>query len=69
VRLRPTGEHEDSNGMAIEPFPRHDNLMLAGGVIASGDCLVAEQASHAERYTTLSAFERCVLHAAATLLG
>jgi nucleoside 2-deoxyribosyltransferase len=36
VRLRPTGEHEDPDGMAIEPFARHDNLILAGGVVASG---------------------------------
>ena len=34
--VRPTGEPEDPDGMAIEPFELHDNLMLAGGVIASG---------------------------------
>ena len=27
VRVRPTGEHEDADGMAIEPFELHDNLM------------------------------------------
>ena len=32
--VRPTGEHEDPDGMAIEPFELHDNLMLAGGVIS-----------------------------------
>ena len=31
VRLRPTGEHEDLDEMAIEPFELHDNLMLVGG--------------------------------------
>ena len=36
VRLRPTGEHEDPDGMAIEPFELHDNLMLVGGIVASG---------------------------------
>jgi nucleoside 2-deoxyribosyltransferase len=69
VRLRPTGEYEDSDGIAIEPFELHDNLMLAGGVIASGGCLVVETTSHADRYTSLAAFERCVEHAAAALLG
>jgi nucleoside 2-deoxyribosyltransferase len=68
VRLRPSGEHEDPDGMAIEPFELHDNLMLAGGIIASGGCIVAEAAPLAERYTSLAAFERCVAYAAAELL-
>ena len=68
VRVRPTGEHEDPDGMAIEAFGLHDNLMLAGGVIASGGCIVAEDAVYAERYTSLAAFERCVARAAAALL-
>src|ERR1700761_1272376 len=41
VRERPIGVHEDSDGMAIESFTLRDNLMLEGGVIASGGCLVA----------------------------
>jgi nucleoside 2-deoxyribosyltransferase len=68
VLVRPTGEHEDPDGMAIEPFDLHDNLMLAGGIIASGGCIVAEATPHTERYTSLSAFERCVVHAATVLL-
>jgi nucleoside 2-deoxyribosyltransferase len=67
VRLRPTGEHEDLDGMAIEPFALHDNLMLAGGVIASGGCMVVEAMPSLERYTSLTAFERCVVRAAAEL--
>ena len=67
VRVRPTGEHEDPDGMAIEPFGLHDNLMLAGGVIASGGCIIAETTPHAERYRSLVAFERCVVRAAAEL--
>jgi nucleoside 2-deoxyribosyltransferase len=69
VRARPSGEHEDPDGMAIEPFGLHDNLMLAGGVIASGGCIIAEAVPNAQRYTSLAAFERCVAHAAAALLG
>jgi nucleoside 2-deoxyribosyltransferase len=68
VRARLGGEHEDPDGMAIEPFTLQDNLMLVGGVIASGGCLVAQRASHAERSTSLVAFECCVRQAAATLL-
>src|SRR3954447_7649913 len=63
-----TGEHEDSDGMAIEPFELHDNLMLAGGVIASGGCIIAETVSITDRYTSLVAFERCIARAAAVLL-
>jgi nucleoside 2-deoxyribosyltransferase len=68
VRLRPTGEHEDLDGMAIEPFELHDNLMLIGGIADSGGCLLAETVRSADRYTSLAAFERCVAHAAADLL-
>ena len=67
VRVRPTGEHEDPDGLAIEPFALHDNLMLAGGILGSGGCLVTASVPHAERYTALLAFERCVVRAAADL--
>jgi nucleoside 2-deoxyribosyltransferase len=68
VRLRPTGEHEDLDGMAIEPFELHDNLMLVGGIADSGGCLVTETVPPTERYTSLAVFERCVAHAATDLL-
>jgi nucleoside 2-deoxyribosyltransferase len=68
IQLRPTGEHEDPDGMAVEPFEMHDNLMLIGGIAASGGCLIAETAAVAERYMSLAAFERCVACAAAKLL-
>lgn len=69
LRQRPTGEHEDPDGMAVEPFTLHDNLMLAGGVVASGGCLVSATVRSAERYTSLVVFERCVERAAAVLRG
>jgi hypothetical protein len=53
--------------MAIEHFELHDNLMLNGGVIASGGCIVADSVPHTDRYTWLMAFERCVMHTAAEL--
>ena len=67
-RLRPTGEHEDLDGMALEPFELHDNLMLVGGIADSGGCLVTETVPPTERYTSLAVFERCVAHAATDLL-
>jgi nucleoside 2-deoxyribosyltransferase len=68
VRLRVTGEQEDPDGMVIEPFTLHDNLMLSGGIVSSGGCMVDEAVPHAERYTSLVVFERCAAHAAAELL-
>ena len=67
VRLRATGEHEDLDGMALEPVGLHDNLMLVGGITNSGGCLVTETAPPMEHYTSLAAFERCVAHAVAEL--
>src|SRR5580704_5443309 len=67
LRVRPTGEHEDPDGMAIEAFALHDNLMLAGGVIGSGGCLFTAAAAHADRYTSLVAFEHCVVRLASDL--
>jgi nucleoside 2-deoxyribosyltransferase len=67
VRERPTSMHEDDDGMAIERFMLRDNLMLDGGVISSGGCLVAEPTAYGERYTALVAFELCVSTAASLL--
>jgi nucleoside 2-deoxyribosyltransferase len=67
VRKRATGETEGPDGMAIEAFDLHDNLMLAGGVIASGGFVVAEATPESERYTALGAFTLCVARVAARL--
>ena len=64
LRRRPSGEHEDADGMAVENFQQHDNLMLAGGIIASGGALVIASLPQTERYASLTTFERCVETAA-----
>jgi len=66
-RHRLSGDPEDTDGMAIEHFGEHDNLMLTGGIVASGGCLLTAAEPLAERYTALAAFERCVAEAAARL--
>lgn len=68
VRERPTGAHEDNKGMAIEPFTLRDNLMLEGGVIASGGSFFSEHTALNVRYASLMAFERCASKVAALLL-
>lgn len=69
LRARHPGGYEDPDGMAIEPFELCDNLMLAGGVVSAGGCIVIEATPAALRYTSLVAFERCVERAASLLLG
>jgi len=43
--------------------------MPAGGVIASGGTLVSVAEPYNERFTALTAFEQCVVSAAARLAG
>ena len=69
LRCRPTGGHEDPDGMAVEAFALHDNLMLAGGIAGSGGYLHIAAVDAVERYTSLVAFERCVAAAAVVLLS
>ena len=69
ARRRPDGSWEDAEGMAVEEFGLHDNLMLEGGIRASGGAFVAAEAVPAERrWRDLQAFARCV-ESAAALLG
>ena len=37
----PDRGHADPDGMAIEPFVLHDDLMLAGGIVSSAAVLIA----------------------------
>jgi nucleoside 2-deoxyribosyltransferase len=69
ARRRPSGGWEDAEGMAVEDFDLHDNLMLEGGIRASGGLFVAEAVPAGRRWSELGAFARCVAAAAAALLG
>jgi nucleoside 2-deoxyribosyltransferase len=69
LRRRITGQHEDADGMAVEDFDLPDNLMIAGGLLGSGGCLVSAAVPYPERFTALTAFEQCVAVAAAALAG
>lgn len=59
---------EDAEGMAVEDFGLHDNLMLEGGIRASGGVLEVAEVPPAARWRDLSAFARCAA-AAARVLG
>lgn len=68
ARRRADGAWEDAEGMAVEEFDRHDNLMLEGGIAAAGGSFEVEEVPPAQRWTELAAFARCVA-AAARVLG
>jgi nucleoside 2-deoxyribosyltransferase len=57
---RPSGGVEDSDHMQVESFEAADNLMLVGAIEDSGGVLVLHDAALPNRYTDLTAFERCL---------
>lgn len=59
------GLWRDGDGMLVEPFGLFDNLMIEGGVLASGGVLLAEETR--DRWRDLAVFERCVAGAAMRL--
>lgn len=67
ARRRPDGAWEDAEGMAVEEFDRHDNLMLEGGIAAAGGAFAAAEIPAERRWRDLSAFGRCVVEAARVL--
>ena len=64
IRRRPDGVWEDEEGMAVEEFGLVDNLMLDGGIRASGGVFLT---SPPAPWTDLALFERCAEVAAKRL--
>ncbi|MBP0445256.1 nucleoside 2-deoxyribosyltransferase [Roseomonas sp. SSH11] len=60
ARQRPDGEWEDSEGLQLESFGLHDNLMIDGGIRAAGGVLVRQAVPEAERWRNLDAFEEAL---------
>lgn len=67
ARRRPDGTWEDADGMQVEDFDLHDNLMLEGGIRAAGGVFETEAVPPAARWHDLTAFTRCVVAAARLL--
>lgn len=59
---RQDGAWLDGDGLLVEEFGLYDNLMIQGGIEASGGTLIVADAA---RWTDLSLFEQCVVQAAA----
>jgi nucleoside 2-deoxyribosyltransferase len=60
TRERTDGETEDADGMQIESFGLVDNLMLVAATDNLGEIVATYPAPPSERYTSLTAFERCL---------
>ena len=54
----------DADGMLIEQFGLFDNLMIEAGIVSSGGTLALAEVEPSDRWSDLSAFERCVRAAA-----
>jgi nucleoside 2-deoxyribosyltransferase len=50
--------HNDNNGMEIENFQMFDNVMIDGGIVASGGFIVVKDVKYI--YTDLTVFEKCL---------
>ena len=60
ARRRQDGGWEDAEGMHLESFGRHDNLMIDGGIRAAGGPLVTRAVPEARRWRDLAAFEEAL---------
>jgi nucleoside 2-deoxyribosyltransferase len=58
-------EWEDAEGLHLEHFGLQDNLMIDGGILASGGRIVTRAVPAERRWSDLSAFEDCVAALAA----
>jgi nucleoside 2-deoxyribosyltransferase len=61
------GVWRDADGLTLEDFGMHDNLMIDGAILSSGGALFAREIPGVSRWTDLSVFEMCVEQAAKAL--
>jgi nucleoside 2-deoxyribosyltransferase len=55
------GEWTDAEGLHLENFGLHDNLMIDGGILASGGRLITRDVPPERRWSDLEGFEACVV--------
>ncbi|HWX51286.1 MAG TPA: nucleoside 2-deoxyribosyltransferase [Roseomonas sp.] len=60
AQQRPDGGWVDGEGLSLEDFGRHDNLMIDGGIAAAGGSLITRDVPEHLRWQDLGAFEACV---------
>ncbi|MBO1076457.1 nucleoside 2-deoxyribosyltransferase [Roseomonas marmotae] len=64
---RAEDDWEDAEGLHLENFSLHDNLMIDGGIRACGGKVIARAVPEEDRWTDMAAFEECVAALAAKL--
>lgn len=64
-KLKPDAD-TDMNGLKLEDFEMTDNLMIDGGILASGGKIFTCEVPEKELYTNLTAFEECLKAAKTT---
>jgi nucleoside 2-deoxyribosyltransferase len=57
---RGDGEWTDAEGLHLERFSLHDNLMIDGGILASGGRIFTRAVPAERRWSDLACFEQCV---------
>ena len=57
---REPDEWEDAEGLHLENFGLQDNLMIDGGILASGGRIITRAVPEALRWSDLSSFEECI---------
>jgi len=61
ARQRADGDWTDAEGLHLEDFGLHDNLMIDGGILAAGGRLITRQVPTERRWSDLEGFEACVV--------
>ena len=69
ARPRADGGWEDQHAMGLEDFGLADNLMVDGGIEASGGAFERQEIAGGDLWRDLTAFERCVRRLAVMLRG
>ncbi len=68
VEAAPDGRLRGKDGSLVEDFDMNENLMVDGGIAASGGAFETHQATDADRYSDVTAFKAVLIIAAQRLL-
>jgi nucleoside 2-deoxyribosyltransferase len=68
VEAAPDGRLRGKDGSLVEDFDINENLMIDGGIAASGGAFETHQATDAQRYSDITAFKAVLAIAAQRLL-
>ncbi|MBX7058149.1 MAG: nucleoside 2-deoxyribosyltransferase [Leptospirales bacterium] len=67
LQPRASGEWEDPEGLLVENFGMHENLMIEGAIVASGGSVVVGDSNGSQSYSDLRCFEAALQQAVAIM--